>query len=101
QGRRTAPPEPPHEDLVAALAPFARGAASGVAIAAVEALGQAQRAGARAAIEALAGALDHADVAVVKVALLKLAGADPGERHGGGASLGLAAVARGLEHPSA
>jgi HEAT repeat protein len=100
QGRHTAPPEPPHEDLVAALALFARGAPSGVAIAAVEALGQAQRAGARAAIEALAGALDHPDVAVVKVALLKLAAEGDGERHRGGASSGLAAVARGLEHSS-
>lgn len=81
-------------ELVPALGLFARGAPSPVAIAAVEALGEAERAGAPTALEALAAALDHPDEAVVKAALLKLAAAAPA---------GLAAPAaliRGLEHPS-
>jgi len=64
----------PSAELVAALAQFARGAPSQVALAAVDALASAQRSGTLAASAALAGAVDHADEAVVKAALLKLNG---------------------------
>jgi HEAT repeat protein len=78
-------------DLVPALGLFARGAPSPVAMAAVEALGEAQRAGAPEGVDGLAAALDHPDEAVVKAALLKLAAAGP---------VALPVLARGLEHPS-
>lgn len=88
------PPLPP-ADLVPALGLFARGAPSPVAIAAVEALGHAERTGAPSAIGALGAALDHPDEAVVKAALLKLSAA-----LGEGAPA-LDALARGLSHPMA
>jgi hypothetical protein len=81
----------PKLDLVPALGLFARGAPSPVAIAAVEALGQAQRAGVPSAVGALGAAFDHPDDAVVKAALLKLASAASAE----GA---LEAIARALTH---
>jgi HEAT repeat protein len=82
----------PPPELVPALGLFARGAPSPVAMAAVEALGQAQRAGAPSAVGALAAALDHPDEAVVKAALLKLSGA-------AAAPGALDALGRGLSHP--
>jgi HEAT repeat protein len=63
--------EPP-PDLVPALGLFARGAPSAVAVAALDALAHARRAGARSAESALVAALDHPDEAVAKAALLKL-----------------------------
>jgi HEAT repeat protein len=97
-GRAAAP-----DDLVPALGLFARGAPSPVAMAAVEALGQAERAGAPSAVEALAAALDHADVAVVKAALLKLAASAGGAEGASGpaAQAALRALERGLDHPDA
>lgn len=83
-------------DIVPALGLFARGAPSPVALAAVEALGQAQRAGVRAAFSALTGALDHGDEAVVKAALLKLAGAAVA-----GEPVAVEALTRGLGHAAA
>lgn len=79
--------------LVSALSGLARDAPSPVAIAAVEALSQAERAGAPHADEGLSSAFDHVDDAVVKAALLKLGSAPT--------ALALAALDRGLAHASA
>ena len=89
-------PSRPTADLVPALGLFARGAPSPVAIAAVEALGHAQRAGAPSAVGALGAALDHPDDAVVKAALLKLSGA--ASAGGPDADAALPAIARALTH---
>ena len=70
----------------------ARGAQSPVAIAAVDSLGHAHRAGAASAIDALGADDDHPDEDVVKAALLKLADSI--------ASPAVAGLARGLSHPS-
>lgn len=86
----------PPADLVPALGLFARGAPSPVAIAAVEALGQAQRSGAPSVISALAAALDHPDDAVVKAALLKLSAA--ASAGGSSAPAALDHMARALTH---
>ncbi len=99
QQRLSLPPAPPSTELVAALALLARGAASQVAIAAVDALGHAQRAGqdgGDAAIEALGAALGHPDEDVVKAALLKLADCAAVRP-----AAAIAVIARGLEHPAA
>lgn len=77
-------------ELVEAIASFARDAPAVVAIAAIDALAQADRAGALDAIAALDTAQNHPDVAVVKAALVKLASTPAG----------LSAVVRGLDHPS-
>jgi HEAT repeat protein len=61
----------PSLELVSALALFARGAPSQVAIAAVDSLAHAQHAG-TPVVAALASALDHPDEAVVKAGVLKL-----------------------------
>jgi HEAT repeat protein len=88
---------PPPDDLVPALGLFAGGAPAAVAIAAVEALADADLTGARSAIGALAAALDHPDEGVVRAALYKLAGAAAAARPSADAAL--AALARGLAHP--
>jgi HEAT repeat protein len=85
----------PSPELISALALFARGAPSQVAIAAVDSLVHAQRAGAPV-VAALASALDHPDEAVVKAGVLKLAGASPAlDREQVGAGL-----AKALAHAS-
>ena len=111
QQRRSIPPTPPSADLVASLALLARGAPSPVAIAAVDSLGQAQRARAGhdggAAIDALAAALAHPDEDVVKAALLKLADCAAPLPSASAPVIAaviatvIAAIARGLEHPAA
>jgi hypothetical protein len=89
--RRSAPPSPPSPELLAVLAHFARSAPSVVALAAVDALGQAIAAGAAAACDALAEALEHLDGSVAKAAAFKLSETTPGRE----------ALGRSLEHPSA
>ena len=111
QQRRSIPPTPPSADLVASLALLARGAPSPVAIAAVDSLGQAQRARAGhdggAAIDALAAALAHPDEDVVKAALLKLADCAAPLPSASAPVIAaviatvIAAIACGLEHPAA
>jgi hypothetical protein len=71
--RRSLLPPPPTRDLVEAIAAFARSAQSAVAIAAVDALGQAFGAGSLAASEALVAALEHPELSVAKAAAFKLA----------------------------
>jgi HEAT repeat protein len=87
----------PSAELVSALALFARGAPSQVAIGAVDSLAHAHRAGAPAAVVGLASANDHPDEAVVKAALLKLA-ACRGALEIEAATAGLV---KGLAHDSA
>ena len=96
------------DNLLSALALFARGAPVPVALAAVDALAQAQRAGAPEATLALSAAFDHPEEPVVKAALIKLSAASiaevdhrPGLRsvEPGGAPIP-EALARGLRHPS-
>jgi hypothetical protein len=109
-GRSTAgeAPRAPREDVLSALALFARSAPVPVALAAVDALGQAQRAGAPEATLALSAAFDHPEEPVVKAALIKLSAASTSEvdhRHGPRSSEpGRApvpeALARALRHPS-
>jgi HEAT repeat protein len=97
---------PPSAELVSALAFAARGAPSPVAMAAVDSLGHAHRAGAASAIDALAAAVDHPDEDVVKAALLKLADsvASPASLDGGYAPkpplTAVDGLARALSHPS-
>ncbi len=88
--RRSAPPAPPPPELISVLALFARGAPSGVALAAVDALGQTIAAGTLAACEAIAAALEHPDPSVAKAAAFKLAET----------ALGREALGRCLDHPS-
>ena len=87
----------PSTELVSALALFARGAPSQVALAAVDSLGHAHRAGATAAIGALSSAIDHPDEDVVKAAILKLSSL----RSDDSAELVRAGLAKGLAHASA
>ncbi len=97
-------------DLLSALATFAGSAPVPVALAAVDALGQALRAGAPDAAVALSAALDHPDEPVVKAALIKLSAADaagavrghqPGLRSDEPSSAPVpAALARALDHAS-
>ena len=75
EGLGEGPRAQPLPTLLPALARIAREAQGPVAIAAIEALSRAQRAGAFEAGEALTQAFDHPDAAVVKAALLKLASA--------------------------
>ncbi len=89
---------PPPGELVSALALLARGAPSPVAVAAIDSLGRAHRAGASAALGALAGAVDHPDEDVVKAALLKLADCADVASSPGAADRG---AGQGLAHPSA
>ncbi len=89
--RRSAPPASPPPELIAALALFARDAPSVVALAAVDALGQAIAAGTVAACDALAEALLHLDPSVAKAAAFKLSET----------ALGREALGRSLEHSSA
>jgi hypothetical protein len=89
-GRRSFPPAPPAHELVEALAQFARSAQSPVAIAAVDALGQAFAAGSIAASEALVLALEHPDLPVAKAAAFKLAESQ----------IGRETLGRALDHPA-
>lgn len=72
-------PPPPSDDLSAALAGLCEDPSADVAIAALDALRRAATMPGR--LEAMARALDHSDVDVVKAAVLKLAGtfADDGD----------------------
>jgi hypothetical protein len=88
--------ESPSTELVSALALFARGAPSQVALAAVDSLGHAHRAGAASAIGALASAIDHPDEDVVKAAILKISSLRSDES----TDLVCAALAKGLAHAS-
>lgn len=88
--RRSFPPAPPLPDLVEALSQFARSAQSSVAIAAVDALGQAFAAGSIVASEALVLALEHPDLPVAKAAAFKLAESQ----------IGRETLGRVLEHPT-
>jgi len=89
--RRSVPPAPPPPELIAVLALFARGAPSVVALAAVDALGQAIAAGTASACDALAEALEHLDASVAKAAAFKLSET----------ALGREALGRSLEHHAA
>jgi HEAT repeat protein len=79
------------DELVAAVGTLVHDSRRQVVIAAVEALGRAERAGCAAATASLTGALEHTDADVAKAALLKLAAAKPE---------GATAVRRGLDNPS-
>ena len=88
--RRFAPTTLPPPGLISVLALFARGAPSAVALAAVDALGQTIAAGALAACDSIAAALEHPDPSVAKAAAFKLTETAPGRD----------ALGRSLEHPS-